>query len=136
LIRAELELVQANISTNPDDYRRLLASLSTEDRKIYNASFEKSINVDLGGDPTAYTTMLERCAVLKAECEFVKVDKQPTSDLIPLVLMVREKIPTYKSIVGGWLHKLLPPSAAPCRPTPSTAPATKPNRLTGWWKRR
>jgi hypothetical protein len=101
LIRAELERVQANISTNPDDYRRLLASLSSEDRKIYNASFEKSINVDLGGDPAAYVTMLERCAALKAECEFVQVDKQPTSDLIPLVLMVREQIPAYKAMVGG-----------------------------------
>jgi hypothetical protein len=101
LIRAEIELVQANISTNPDDYRRLLASLSTEDRKIYNASFEKSINVDLGGDPAAYTTMLERCGALKSECEFVQVDKQPTSDLIPLVLMVREEIPAYKTIVQG-----------------------------------
>jgi hypothetical protein len=93
--------VQATISTNPDDYRRLLASLSTEDRKIYNASFEKSINVDLGGDPAAYATMLERCAALKSECEFVKVDKQPTSDLIPLVLMIREQIPAYKAIVAG-----------------------------------
>jgi hypothetical protein len=101
LIRAELELVQANISTNPDDYRRLLASLSTEDRKIYNASFEKSINVDLGGDPAAYATMLERCGALESGCEFVQVDKQPTSDLIPLVLMVREEIPAYKAIVEG-----------------------------------
>ena len=27
--------------------------------------------------------------------------KQPTSDLIPLVLMVREEIPAYKAIVQG-----------------------------------
>jgi hypothetical protein len=101
LIRAELELVKANISTNPAAYRTLLASLSTADRKIYNSCFEKSVNVDLGGDPAAYATMLERCAALKAECEFVKVDKQPTSDLIPLVLMVREQIPAYKAMVEG-----------------------------------
>ena len=101
LISAELEVVQANISTNPDLYRTLLASLSTEDRKIYNSSFEKSINVDLSGDQVAHAAMLERCAALKSECEFVSVDKQPTSDLIPLVLMVRGEIPAYKTIVEG-----------------------------------
>jgi ankyrin repeat protein len=109
LICAELERVRANISTNPDVYRTLLASLSTEDRKIYNACFEKSVNVDLGGDPETYATMLERCAALKAECEFVQVDKlkQPTSDLIPLVLMVREQIPTYKAIVQGVVDQVV-----------------------------
>jgi hypothetical protein len=95
----------------------LLASLSTEDRKIYNASFEKSINVDLGGDPAAYATMLERCGALKAECEFVQVDKQPTSDLIPLVLMVREEIPAYKAIVQGVVAQAAAASGA-------TAPTT------------
>jgi hypothetical protein len=125
---------QANISTNPDPYRRLLASLSAEDRKIYNACFEK---MDRGGDPAAYATMLERCAALKAECEFVKVDKQPTSDLIPLVLMVREQIQTYKAIVQGMVAQAAAAASDTTPLTPIYRPGdqTKPPS-TGWWKRR
>jgi hypothetical protein len=49
LIHAELTRVKTNVRKHPDTYRHLLMSLSTEDRKIYNSCFEKSINADLGG---------------------------------------------------------------------------------------
>jgi hypothetical protein len=118
LIRTELEVVKTNVSLNADKYRTVLSRLSTEDRTIYDASFRKSSQAP-HGDPAAYKTMLESCAVLKSDCTMVSVDNQPTPHLIPLVLMTRERIPDYKSIVAGVVEQ-----AVAALPISSLGPAT------------
>ena len=80
-----------------------MATLSNEDRTIYDASFFKTINSHFGGDEAAYNAMLATVATLKAGRPLLNVQRQPTTELVPLVLMVRANIPdfttTMKAIV-------------------------------------
>ena len=99
IIWQELEVVQEQVAADPNMYRRLLASLSTADRIIYDECFGKTVNADLGGDATAYAAMLQTCAELKVGCTLVAVHAQPTAELMPLVLQVREHIPAYKQAI-------------------------------------
>jgi hypothetical protein len=103
LISAELAKVKEKVNANVDMYRELLSSLSAADRKIYKASFDKSVNPDLGGDRDAYDTMLKICVALETEYKkakhYVQVDQQPNTNLIPLVLMTREHIPAFKACI-------------------------------------
>lgn len=99
IIKQALEAKKGQVAADPDKYRQLLRSLSTADTRIYEESFGKTINSDLKGDEAAYKTMLATCAELKSGCTMVKLHVQPTSELMPLVFMVRENIPAYKQVV-------------------------------------
>jgi hypothetical protein len=63
--------------------------------------FQKSIAKTDASPDQGYGEMLVACTKLVGTCTFVNVEVQPASDLIPLVLMTREEIPDFKSIVGG-----------------------------------
>lgn len=98
LILEGLEAVKDNVKENPDKYRRLLADLSSADRHIYDETFGKSINRARGGNEEAYHKMVEKCAALEAN---VAVGiQQPTKSMMVLVLLVRQHIPNFKTVVG------------------------------------
>lgn len=99
LIKHALEQLKVEVLADTDKFRELMESLSTEDHEIYDASFRKSINEKLGGDPTTYSSMLTRCSNLRAGCQLREVMQQPTSQLIPLVFETVENIPAYKKVI-------------------------------------
>lgn len=121
LIKQELEVVKAQVSADPEKYRRLLADLSDADRVIYNASFDKTIEMQHGGDEAAYTTMLQKCAALQSGRALVDVQRQPTSGLVPLVLMVRANIPQFKAAVEAVVAQAFPAAAKPTSAVPTFA---------------
>ena len=90
------------VAADPNKYRHLLSHLSTADKTIYVECFGKTIHRSLGGHEAeaAYKAMLQKVAELKSGCKLVAVHVQPTSELMPLILMVRENIPAYKAIVA------------------------------------
>ena len=94
--------MKAQVTADPNKYRHLLSHLSTADKTIYVECFGKTIHRSLGGHEAeaAYKAMLQKVAELKSECKLVAVHVQPTSELMPLILMVRENIPAYKAIVA------------------------------------
>lgn len=99
LIKRELQVLKDEVAADPDKYRQVLADLSAADRIIYDESFGKTINAHHGGDEAAYNCMLEACAAMKAGRALVDVQRQPTTELVLLVLMVRANIPAFISIV-------------------------------------
>lgn len=99
LINRELQVLTDQVAADPDKYRQVLANISAADRIIYDESFGKTINAAHSGDEAAYNCMLEACAAMKAGRALVDVQRQPTTELVLLVLMVRANIPEYKSIV-------------------------------------
>lgn len=113
LIQRELEAVKVQVRAAPQKYRQLLADLSNADRVIYNESFGKTIKRQHGGNEAAYETMLQKCAGMKDGRALVNVQQQPTSELIPLVLMVRANIPEFKAAVEAVVAQAFPAAAAP-----------------------
>lgn len=99
IIKQTVETMKDEVAADPGKYRRLLASISSADKKIYKECFSKTINSTLGGDEAAYTTMLQKISDLQSGCTMVEVHVQPTSELIPLILMIRENVPAYRAIV-------------------------------------
>lgn len=99
IIKQAVDTMKAQVAADPDKYRHLLAHLSTGDKHIYVECFGKTINSDLGGDEATYKMMLKTITDLKSGCTMAEVHVQPTSELMPLILMVRENVPAYKAIV-------------------------------------
>ena len=100
LICAGLAKLKDEVNENPELYRSILASIAREDRIIYDASFRKYNQVD--GNAIAYQAMLAKCTAFEQQVTSQRPgQRQPTSDLIRLVLMTRECIPTFKTTVDG-----------------------------------
>lgn len=98
IITQELGVMKDQVGADPEKYRQLLVDLSTADHVIYDSSFQKTINPYLGGDKNAYKIMIQKCVEVQ-KCKLSDVQAQPTGEMIPLVLMVRENIPFYKEAV-------------------------------------
>lgn len=97
VIKNRIADLKGRVDADPNHYRELLSSLKTSDKAMYDATFQKSVNGHLGqGDPDGHAAMCKQCAALP-ECLLANV--QPTKDLIPLVLMTRERIPAYKAVI-------------------------------------
>lgn len=99
VILKSLRAMAAKVDKDPDSYRVLLFGLKRSDKIIYDESFKKCSQPPYG-DSDGYDKMLVRCAALQEECDFAVVQSQPTKDLIPLVLMSRERIPAYKAMIA------------------------------------
>lgn len=126
IIRQELETMTAQVAADPGKYRQLLVDLTSADRIIYDESFGKTIKAQHGGDKAAYATMLATCAELKSGCALVDVQVQPTAALMPLVYMVRERIPAYKRAVEATMAHAVATSAAASIGSSGTAPTAAP----------
>lgn len=99
LIKSELDALKASVSSDADNCMELLSKMMAECRGMYDAAFRTSINEVVGGDPTAYTNMLRQCAELRSSYRSRCIKEQPSSELIPLVLMAKESIPSFKRAV-------------------------------------
>lgn len=99
IIKQAVNTMKGQVAADPNKYRHLLAHISTGDKHIYEECFGKTINAALGGDEATYKMMLQTIVELKTGCTLVEVHVQPTSELMPLILMVRENVPAYKAIV-------------------------------------
>lgn len=65
--------------------------------------------------------MLQKCAALTSGRALVDVQRQPTSGLIPLVLMVRANIPQFKAAVEAVVAQAFPAAANPTSAVPTFA---------------
>lgn len=101
LIKSELEYLKADVASNPEAYRQLLLATTANAQKVYQLAFSASVNEPNGGDPAAYSRMMRHTAALESECRILgkQRQQQPTSELIPLVLLIRENIPAFKHAV-------------------------------------
>ena len=123
VVAEELDTLKAQVNANQEKYCTLLSDLSHADRIVYDESFDKTINPEHGGDAAAYSTMLAKCAALATGCEPLEMHRQPTSELIPLVLMVRANIPAFEQVVEGVVAHAAAAAAAGSS-SKSTTPAT------------
>ena len=104
LIKSELEYLKADVASNPEAYRQLLLATTANARKIYQLAFSASVSEPNGGDPAACSRMMRHTAALESECRILGKQRhlrqqQPTSELIPLVLLIREHVPAFKHAV-------------------------------------
>lgn len=112
-----LDAMKAQVAANPDKYQQLLVDLSKADLRIYDETFSKTVNAQLGGDEPAYIAMLQQCTDLKTQCTVDGGGVQPTTELIPLVLAVRKQIPLFQAAVSLTVAQAAADSGGNAAPT-------------------
>ena len=107
LIREELAVFKTKVAVNPTLFRKSLMTMAMADSAVYDRAFLQTLELQENGKVTAYEQMLRKCADMQKCCLAEHSEggqqqpgdlKQPTPHLIPLVLIVRRNIPTFKRI--------------------------------------